>query len=149
MEDYLEHHGILGQRWGIRNEQRNQARLERKDEKWATTKGEKIRKKTQKKVMGEMDQFVRSQLVMSYTPNGKVSSKTILQFNNKLADLMNKQIGDISAPSGRVLRFVAKRGQMGVHTAVADAGYDLNQLNKGVFRTGKVAYKNENLMDGS
>ena len=42
----------------------------------------------------------------------------------------------------------AKRGEIGVHTAVADAGYDLNQLQKGVFKSGKVAYKKENLIRG-
>ena len=41
---------------------------------------------------------------------------------------------------------MAKRGQIGVHTAVADAGYDMDQLKRGVFKTGKVAYKQENLM---
>lgn len=61
---------------------------------------------------------------------------------------MNSRIPDVQAPSGRVLRFVAKRGEIGVHTAVADAGYDLNQLRRGVFKTGKVAYKQENLMRG-
>jgi hypothetical protein len=61
---------------------------------------------------------------------------------------MNAKIPDVQAPSGRVLRFVAKRGEIGVHTAVADAGYDLNQLQRGVFKTGKVAYKQENLMRG-
>ena len=30
----------------------------------------------------------------------------------------------------------------------ADAGYDLDKLRKGVFKSGKVAYKKENLMRG-
>ena len=54
---------------------------------------------------------------------------------------MNAKIGDVPVPSGRVLRFVSKRGEIGVHTAYADAGYDLSQLNKGVFASGKVGYK--------
>ena len=61
---------------------------------------------------------------------------------------MNQRVSDIKAPSGRVLKFVAKRGEIGVHTAVADAGYDMQQLKRGVFKTGKVAYKQENLMKG-
>ena len=81
----LMHHGIPGQKWGIRRFQRpdgsltpkGQARLDKKDNKWASTKGE-----------------------------------------------------------------------IGVHTAIADAGYDLNQLQKGVFKSGKVAYKKENLIRG-
>lgn len=152
----LQHHGILGQQWGIRRFQnsdgsltpRGQAKLDAKDDKWASTKGEKIKKKVQKSVSKDMDAFVRDQLDLSYTSKGKLSSDTILQYNNELAELMNTKISDIEAPSGRVLRFVAKRGEIGVHTAVADAGYDLTQLRRGVFKTGKVAYKQENLMKG-
>lgn len=144
----LAHFGIPGMKWGVRNERKRQARIDRKDDKWAGKKGEKIRKVTQKAVSKEMDEFVKTQLQISRTPNGRISSSTILQYNNKLASLMNTKIGNVPAPSGRVLRFVAKRGELGVHTAVADAGYDLDRLKRGVFTSGKVAYKKENLMKG-
>lgn len=152
----LQHHGIPGQRWGVRRFQnpdgsltpKGQARLDKKDNKWAQTKGERIKIKIQKTVSKDMNEFIRTQLEMSYTPTGKLSSKTILTYNNKLAGLMNEKSTNILAPSGRVLRFVAKRGEIGVHTAIADAGYDMEQLKRGVFQTGKVAYKQENLMKG-
>jgi len=156
MDKYIKHHGILGQRWGIRRYQnpdgsltpRGQARRDKIDNKWASTKGEKIKSAVHNDVKKDMREFVNTEFTAVFKTNGKLSSASILAYNNKLASLMNSKVGDVEAPSGRLLRFVAKRGELGVHTALADAGYDLSQLSRGVFTTGKVAYKDENLMKG-
>ena len=59
---------------------------------------------------------------------------------------MNKNVRDIESPSGRVVRFVAMRGEMRVAVALADRNYDLNQLRSGVYGdTGKIAYKKKNV----
>lgn len=151
----LMHYGIAGQKWGIRRYQNldgtltaaGKKRIERKDSKWAHKNYDKIVLQTRKKVSGELDQYGNQLLKDSSSrkSNGKLSSATINAYNRKMAQLMNEAAKDISAPSGRVVQFVAKRGEIGVHMALADRGYDMNQLKNGVWASGRIAYKKKSV----
>ena len=54
---------------------------------------------------------------------------------------MSQKVSDLRSPSGKTVQFVAKRGEVGVMMALADAGYDMTQLKNGVWTSGKIAYR--------
>lgn len=154
--DYIAHHGILGQRWGIRRYQNEDGtlteagrkRLERKDAKWVKKNYNKIYNKTYKASKKELSGVVKElnrQMPMR-NANGKISMTYANVYNRFMADIMTRNASNIKSPYlNRAVKFVAKRGEVGVHMALADEGYDMSQLKRGVYGSGRIAYRKTNV----
>lgn len=139
----LYHHGILGQRWGIRRTPEELGHLSREDRRFAKRKSGKITAQAQKAVQPQLRAY-QHELVQqpgAYKSNGKLSAATINAYNRRMAELMTQQVSDMRSPSGKVLKFVAKRGEIGVFMALADEGYDMSQLRQGIYGSGRIAYR--------
>lgn len=129
-------------------QQRAIQRIENKDNKWAKRNYDRLYKKAYKPVKKDMKKFVKNELNPKYAQQlskGKISKSYMNEYNRRLAELMNQNVSDLTAPSGRVIKFIAKRGDIGVHMALADANYDISKLRSGVYGSGKIAYRNKNV----
>lgn len=143
MSEMIEHHGILGQKWGIRRTPAQLGNLSKKDANWVKKKSEKITEQARIKSSKEMSRYANEILRSPGAVNksGKLSSSAINAYNKKMAELMSQSASKIRSPSGKVVQFVAKRGEIGVMMALADEGYNMAQLRNGVWASGRVAYK--------
>lgn len=143
MSEIIEHHGILGQKWGVRRTPAQLGNLSKKDARWVKKKSDKVteqaRKKSSKELSRYADELLRNP--NSVNKSGKLSSSAINAYNKKMADLMSQSVSTLRSPSGKVVQFVAKRGEVGVMMALADEGYNMEQLRNGVWSSGRVAYK--------
>ncbi len=144
IENFLAHYGVKGMKWGVRRKKGPDG-LVRKDARWVKRKSGKVTAKAQKQAKKDIKRATKElqRDPNARTKSGQLTSKAILDYNRKVASAMSSKVSDLKSPSGKTVTFVAKRGEIGVFMALADQGYNMDQLRNGLFESGKVAYRKQ------
>ena len=154
-ENELAHYGIKGMHWGVRRFQNPDGTLteagrrhyQKQDDRWVKRKADSIEERAYKKSQREMKKVSKKldkkyKIKNDYERHGR---KYMNEYNQNLAKVMNTKVDKLRSPSGRLVKFVAKRGEYGVHMALADPDYDMDQVKQGVWDSGRVAYRKNTL----
>lgn len=147
----LTHYGIKGMKWGIRRYQNPDGTLteagkrhyQRQDDRWVKRKADSIEERAYKKSQRELKKVTKKldkkySIKNAYERQGR---RYMNEYNQNLAKIMNTKVDKLRSPSGRLVKFVAKRGEYGVHMALADPDYDMNKVKQGIWDSGRVAYR--------
>lgn len=141
----LKHHGIKGQRWGIRRYQNEDGTLTeagkkhyaKLDDRWIRKNQDKVYTKAYNASKKELKRYVNTEL------RGVRGATARNLYNRKMAELFRQKTADIHTPSGKIVEWVAKRGEVGVYMAIADAGYNMENLKNGVWNSGRIGYRKD------
>ena len=78
----LKHHGIIGQKWGIRRTPEQLGNLSKKDSKWIAKKSDKITAQAEKKTSRELNKYADELMKNpnAVTKSGKLSAATITPY---------------------------------------------------------------------
>lgn len=129
-------------KWGIRKGTSPRS-LARQDKRWVRKNSSKITKAARKQTSRELTAYGNElkKDKKAYNKTGKLSAATTNAYNRKMSALMSESVSGLTSPSGKVVSFVAKRGELGVFMALSDQSYNMAALKNGIYDSGKVAYK--------
>lgn len=141
----LYHHGIKGQRWGIRRYQNEDGTLTeagkkhyaKLDDRWIRKNQDTVYTKAYNASKKELKKYANTEL------RGMRGATARNLYNRKMAELFRQKTADIRTPSGKIVEWVAKRGEVGVYMAIADAGYNMENLKNGVWNSGRIGYRKD------